>query len=68
MTMPGFSAECSLYRSAERYVAKLPSGSLAGKSVTPSGLFRYCDGWPPICCTCDLENGGCDCSRTHTEM
>jgi hypothetical protein len=68
MTMPGFTAENSLYRGETQYVTSQGIEQAAGGPVVPAGLFRWCEGWPPTCCTCDLTNGGCDCSRTHTEM
>jgi hypothetical protein len=68
MNMPGFTAESSLYQSRERYVAAQHRGSVSGEHVAPAGLFRWCEGFPPKCCTCDLTNGGCDCSNLHTEM
>jgi hypothetical protein len=68
MTLPGFTAEKSLYQSPERYLAVRSGGSRSGEHIAPAGLFRWCEGFPPKCCTCDLTNGGCDCSNLHTEM
>jgi len=64
MKMPGFTASNALYQRPRRqFAAKASEGSQG--EVTLAGLFRYCDGWPPMCCTCDLTNGGCDCSHVH---
>ena len=68
MTMPGFTAENSLYHGGGRYLTSQGVQQPVGGQVMPAGLFRWCEGWPPRCCTCDLTNGGCDCSNTHTEM
>ena len=31
-------------------------------------MFRWCEGFPPKCSTCDLTNGGCDRSNLHADM
>ncbi len=71
MTMPGFTAERSLYersvRDAKSQYRVVSQGEWGdARSVRPASLFRYCEGWPPVCCTCDLTYGGCECSNTHT--
>ena len=67
--MAGFTAEKTLdTKGAGRYPA-MESGQppQAGKAY-PAGLFRFCGGYPLVCCTCDLTNGGCDCSNRHDQF
>ena len=45
MTMPGFTAEKSLYQSQERYLAVRSGGSRSGEHIAPAGLFRWCEGF-----------------------
>jgi hypothetical protein len=45
MTMPGFTAEKSLYPSRERYPAVRSGGSPSGEHIAPAGLFRWCEGF-----------------------
>ena len=68
MSMPGLTAECSLYEGSNHYCSGQGNAQITEGRVAPASLFRYCDGWPPVCCTCDLTEGGCDCSRTHTQF
>ena len=68
MTMPGFTAEKSLYQSPERYLAVTEWGITEWQSISRRPGCSAVEGFPPKCCTCDLTNGGCDCSNLHTDM
>jgi hypothetical protein len=68
MKMPGFTAENSLQTRQGQYLRAASAERAQGNGVLPAQLYRYCEGWPPVCCTCDLTNGGCDCSWRHDIM
>jgi hypothetical protein len=56
MKMSGFTAENSLDARHGQYLVAAAQQA-AGNVVLPAQLYRYCEGWPPVCCTCDLTNG-----------
>jgi hypothetical protein len=68
MSMPGFTADSSLDLGGRHYHATETVGRTLENNVLPAALFRYCEGWPPVCCTCDLTEGGCDCSWRHDQF
>ena len=68
MKVPGFTAEYSLDEKQGQYRRAATTQQALGDVVVPAGFFRYCEGSPPVCCTCDLTNGGCDCSWRHDIM
>jgi hypothetical protein len=70
ISMPGFTADLSLYQTKELYRLARGTFSAAGGGIEPQYCFSSPEGGSATCCNCAVFEGQsyCECNTFHTHV